>query len=110
MKVAECRTNPILREFIKGKPERKPDENTVESAAAIIAAAERETELPEFEVHSDGALSIDLRTRNGMLMLAELRSNGDLDFGLYRFVSQQKPGREVEYYPHATAADLIAKL
>ena len=68
------RSNPIddaLTEFSRGK-----DPYLIQSARDLVEAAKRYTREPEVTVDIDGALSFDLRLRDGDLLLGELCNNG----------------------------------
>ena len=75
----------------------------VELAANIANAALSYTVQPEITLDVDGALSFDLRTSAGHLILAELSLEGALDASIY-----DQQDKLVRRMPSATGAELIA--
>ena len=75
----------------------------VELAANIANAALSYTAQPEITLDVDGALSFDLRTSSGHLVLAELSPDGTLDASVY-----DQQDKLVWRMPSATGAELIA--
>ena len=90
--------------FATGLDGRQPEPGVVETANKIAAAALSMIVGPEVSVDVDGALSFDLRTNDGRLILAELGPDGGLDASVYD--SQDKLLKRM---PAATAAELIAR-
>lgn len=106
--VAPGATNPpaIVREFAAGVDGVKPDRSVVDKADRLVAAAMQGTTEPEFAVDVDGALSFDLRLSNGLLLLAELSSAGNLDASVY----DDAAGERVRRLPRATEAQFMELL
>ena len=92
-----------LDAFTNGLNGRQPDPAVIEIAAQIANAALTHTTQPEITLDLDGALSFDLRTPSGNLILAELTPNGALDASI--FDRQNNP---LQRLPSATPADLTA--
>ena len=72
-----------VRAFARGIGDKQPTGATVDIAARISFAALANTVQPEITVDVDGALSFDLRLANGLLVLAELDLDGELDASVY---------------------------
>jgi hypothetical protein len=89
--------------FAAGLEGRQAETGAVETANRIAAAALSITVEPEVSVDADGALSFDLRTRDGRLILAELGPDGGLDASIY-----DAQDKLLKRMPAATAAELIA--
>lgn len=92
-----------LNAFEDGLDGRRPGSEVVELAEIIANAALSDTVQPEVTLDIDGALSFDLRTRDGHLIFAELAPDGALDASV--FDQQNNP---VQRIPSATPADLTA--
>ena len=71
-----------LREFAGGVDGVLPNDEVL-AAARRLAEAAAATVSPEITVDIDGALSFDLRLRDGSLLLAELSAAGALDASVY---------------------------
>ena len=71
-----------LREFAGGVDGVLPNDDAL-GAARRLAEAASATVSPEITVDVDGALSFDLRLRDGSLLLAELSAAGALDASVY---------------------------
>ncbi len=71
-----------LQEFANGVDGVVPNGLAV-AAARQLAGAATATAFPEITVDIDGALSFDLRLRDGSLLLAELTAEGALDASVY---------------------------
>ena len=92
-----------LDAFAEGLDGRLAGFAAVELAAKIANAALSYTVQPEITLDVDGALSFDLRTSAGHLILAELSLEGDLDASIY-----DQQDKLVRRMPSATGAELIA--
>ena len=89
--------------FAEGLDGWQPELSVVELAVSITEAALSHTAQPEVSVDVDGALSFDLRTGSGHLILAELSPDGDLDASVY-----DRQDKFLKRMPAATADELIA--
>lgn len=96
----------IVREFAAGVDGVRPDRSVVDKADRLVQAALQGTIDPEFAVDVDGALSFDLRLSNGLLLLAELSSAGNLDASVY----DDAAGERVQRLPQATEAQFMELL
>ena len=90
--------------FATGINGRQPEPRVVETANKITSAALSMTVEPEVTLDVDGALSFDLRTGNGHLIIAELSPDGVLDASVY-----DAQDKLLKRMPAATAAELIAR-
>ena len=89
--------------FAKGLDGQQPQPGAIEIARCIASAALSMTIEPEVSVDVDGALSFDLRTKDGRLVLAELGPDGGLDASVY-----DRQDKFLKRMPAATADELIA--
>ena len=96
-----------IETFRQGTNLGLPTPGAIQTARQLASAALRLTEKPEFFVDEDGALSFDLRLRNGLRVMAELTINDDLDAGFYQDSDDGLDATEVRYLPDATAEELI---
>lgn len=71
-----------LREFAEGVEGVLPNGDALASARRL-AEASATTASPEITVDVDGAISFDLRLRDGSLVLAEFSAEGELDASVY---------------------------
>lgn len=94
---------PIVQEFAAGLDGVTPSPETVAIAGRLAQAVLDYTAEPALAVDVDGALSFDLRLRNGLLLLAELSVAGTLDVGVY----DPAAGKEIRHFPQATADQLL---
>lgn len=99
----ETPLHPAVQEFAEGIGDARPKPDVVEMAQRITMAAIEKTIEPEVSVDVDGALSFDLRLANGLLLMAELSVNGELDAGII----DDKQGAIVGRLRNATAEELI---
>ena len=90
--------------FAEGLDGEQPGREAVEIANKIVAAALSMTVEPEVSVDVDGALSFDLRTVSGNLILAELSIDGVLEASVY-----DQQNELAQRMPSASAAELIAR-
>ena len=89
--------------FTRGIEGVRPDPSTVDIATRVSAAAHEKTIEPEITVDVDGALSFDLRLSSGLLVLAELDLDGELDASVY----DDREGILVKRLAQATYSQLI---
>lgn len=89
--------------FAGGLDGRQPEPSVVDLAVSIAEAALFHTAQPEVTLDVDGALSFDLRTGSGHLILAELSPGGVLDASVY-----DRQDRLAQRMPSASAEKLIA--
>ena len=89
--------------FAVGLEGRQPEPAAVALAVSIVEAALCHTAQPEVSVDVDGALSFDLRTSSGHLILAELSPDGGLDASVY-----DRQDKFLKRMPAPTADELIA--
>ena len=94
--------HPAVYAFSEGLEGIRPTSAAIGVAARIAVAALAKTVEPEITVDVDGALAFDLRTAGGLLVLAELDVNGELDASVYG-----DEDRLVKRLPQTTATDLI---
>ncbi len=99
----EAPLHPAVQEFAGGIGDARPEPTVVETAQRITLAAIEKTIEPEISVDVDGALSFDLRLANGLLLMAELAVNGELDAGII----DDKQGAIVERLRDTTSEELI---
>lgn len=92
-----------LNAYANGLNNHRPPPAAIQQAAQLANAALTQTTQPEITLDIDGALSFDLRTPKGHLILAELTPNGTLDASI--FDQQDNP---VQRPSPATPAHLIA--
>ena len=74
--------NPI-REFQRGIGGDAPSIEVVNAANNLNCLANLRTVQPEISVDGDGALSLDLRLRDGALVMAEMEMDGTVNAGVY---------------------------
>ena len=96
-------TEDEITEFARGIDGERPEEEVVRIATKIARVAADRTEDPEITVDVDGALSFDLRLRDGHLVLAEIDMFGQIDFSVYNSANELE-----QHHPKATCDDLIA--
>ena len=102
-RAAEVRL-PIVEEFAAGLEGVVPSRDVVAMAGRLARAVLDYTgETAALVVDVDGALSIDLRLNNGLLLLAELSVAGNLDAGVYDAAA----GKEIQHFPRASADQLL---
>ena len=96
----------IVREFAAGVEGVRPGRSVVAMANRLVKAARQRTVAPEIAVDVDGALSFDLRLSNGLLLLAELSVNGNLDASVY----DDAAGERAQRLPRATEGQFMELL
>ena len=94
---------PVVREFAAGVDGVLPDINIVTEAGRLVKAATKWATIPDIAVDIDGALSFDLRLRNGLLLMAELTVDGILDASVYDDVARKR----IHRLPRTTEAQFI---
>ena len=97
-------THPAIRAFSQGLEGVRPTFAVIDAASRIAATALDKTVEPEITVDVDGALSFDLRLADGLLVLAELDVNGNLDASVY----DDRKGVLVKRLAQTTHSELIA--
>ena len=90
--------------FSEGLDGERPSRSVIDMAAQITKEALAKTVQPEITLDVDGALSFDLRLRDGRLVLAELSMAGVLDVSIY----SDDLGISFTRLPQATASEFIA--
>ena len=98
-----AKENPVVREFAAGIDGIQPDQDIVAKAARLVKAATERATIPDIAVDIDGALSFDLRLRNGLLLMAELSIDGILDASVYNDAAKKR----IHRLPRATEAQFI---
>jgi hypothetical protein len=94
-----------VAEFARGLYGKTPTEETIRTANTIFKEATGRTEEYDFYVdESEGAMGFMLRLKNGLLLLAELSTDGRLSGGTY--VDSEDEAREVEFLPNATVEEM----
>lgn len=106
VKSEERSHSAILREFAAGVEVVRPGRSVVAMANRLVKAALQRTVAPEIAVDVDGALSFDLRLSNGLLLLAELSVNGNLDASVYADAA----GERAQRLPRATEGQFMELL
>ena len=102
-RAAEARL-PVVEEFTAGVEGVVPSPEVVAMAGRLAQAIVDYTgETAALVVDVDGALSIDLRLNNGLLLLAELSVAGNLDAGVYDGAA----GKEIRHFPRASAEQIL---
>ena len=101
--VERAALHPAVYDFSQGLAGVMPTADVVNVASRVAAAAIQKTVSPEITVDVDGALSFDLRTSAGLLVLAELGLDGELDASVY---GDDQDGL-IKRLPRTTAAELI---
>ena len=96
-------TEGEITEFARGIDGERPEEEVVRIATEVARVAADRTEDPEITVDVDGALSFDLRLRDGQLVLAEIDMFGRIDVSVYNAANELE-----QHHPNATCDDLIA--
>ncbi len=91
--------------FAAGLEGKHPDASVVTAARRISRVAIFHTREPEIAVDVDGALSFDLRLRDGRLVLAEIGMSGRIDVSVYGVDDELQ-----EHNPEATPDELIAAI
>ena len=103
---ADAAPHPAVAEFALGLAGLQPSPGVIAVAARIAQAALARTVDPELSIDVDGALSLDLRLDNGLLILAELAIDGTLDATL--FDDSAKPNaRIVRHLPQASPEEML---
>lgn len=102
---AEEERLPIVEEFAAGVEGVVPGPEVVAMAGRLARAAIANTVEPELAVDVDGALSFDLRLKNGLLLLAELDLAGYFDASVYD--DQNGKAVRVQRLPWATEAQFL---
>ncbi len=95
--------HPAISEFAEGIDGERPAPSVVDAANRIAQAAIEKTVQPEISVDVDGALSFDLRLASGLLLMAELEVQGELDASIY----DDKQGILIKRLRNATGSELI---
>lgn len=72
-----------LEQFAKGKNDRQPEPQAIETARRLAEASLSRTRNAEIVTDHEGDLAFDLRNETGKLILAELTPEGRLHAGLY---------------------------
>ena len=72
-----------LDKFAKGKNDRQPEPQAIETARRLAEASLSRTRDAEIVMDHEGDLAFDLRNETGKLILAELTPEGRLHAGLY---------------------------
>ena len=96
--------HPAVQAYAQGFGDMQPTRAAIVIASRIVLAALERTVEPEITVDVDGALSFDLRLRNGLLVLAELDVWGELDASVY----DDRQGVLVQRLPQTTESDLTS--
>ena len=99
----ETPMHPAVQEFAEGVGGARPKPAVVEMAQRVTLAAIDKTIDPEISVDVDGALSFDLRLADGLLLMAELAVNGELDASIY----DDRQGVLIKRLRNTTDAELI---
>ena len=74
----ESSADVALEEFSCGSNACPPSRSVVDLAGRLSEAVINNTIEPEITIDVDGALAFDLRLRSGLLMFAELQTDGSL--------------------------------
>ena len=75
----------ILWEFATAQGTMMSTRDVISKAGRLVRMVmDANLVQPEISVDIDGALSFDLRLRNGDTFMAEMTQTGYLDFGIYR--------------------------
>ena len=93
--------------FSLGSIHGKPDPRAIEAATKMAMAAIQSTTDPEFFIDSDGSFYYDLRLRNGLRVMGEINTAGDLEAGFYDDRNAEQSAREVRYLAQTSAEELI---
>ena len=106
------RFHPIVETFSRGFGDTIPDEETLNAATSIVEAAFSKAANADIEVdETDGSIAIQLRSKEGFLIVGEYSVEGELQANIY---NDRDPNPDagiqdlwVRHLPNVSPEDLI---